>query len=259
MKYISKIAFAIILTIFACSKEQQDDQVSLIDNSENINKLINSFDIVLKEYISNPNLSEDSLGNLFIEESRKNGLRIIEIEQNSDLDKSNDNNTVLSNEYVRYSNTIKKANTFATKEEYKNSLHNLYNDVIGSNISIEEKQSLVDNIGFMLAFVDWMGTLENSVSKANLVSKAENECDGWWSCWGKCVAGTLGGVLTGALGGCGVGAGVGAAAGAAIAAVPSLGIATAAGAGVGAVVGCAAGGIVGAIGGGLTGAAASCG
>lgn len=64
---------------------------------------------------------------------------------------------------------------------------------------------------------------------------------GWWSDWGKCVAGTVGGAVTGA-GTLGIaGAGVGVAGG------PW-------GAGAGAV----GGGIIGGVGGALTGAAASC-
>ena len=57
----------------------------------------------------------------------------------------------------------------------------------------------------------------------------EDGCGGWWSCWGKCAAGIIGGAGTGALVGCGV-----------------------------ATIGCGAGAIIGGIFGALVGAAASC-
>jgi len=259
MKYLSKTVFAIFLSLmfFACSEDTQNDQVNLVDNSVNISKLIGSFDLIVKKSIENPNLNDEELGELFIEESEKSGLTIVEINTNNAFSKSSIENSTFSDEYLAFSNEIQNANNFLTKEEYKQNLNNLNISVINSSISIEEKQILVDNIGFMVAFVDWMDTLETqTANKSSFLAKSD--CDGWWSCWGKCVAGTIGGAITGAVAGCGVGAAVGAAAGAAIAAIPSAGIAAPVGAGVGAVVGCAAGGVAGAIGGGLTGAAASC-
>jgi len=155
-----------------------------------------------------------------------------------------------------FSNEIQNANNFLTKEEYKDNLNNLNSSVLNSSISIEEKQILVDNIGFMVAFVDWIDSLESSHSnKSSLFAKSD--CDGWWSCWGSCAAGTIGGAITGAIAGCGVGGSVGAAAGAAIGSYVA-GIGAVPGGGIGAVAGCTAGGLAGAIGGGLTGAAAAC-
>jgi len=61
----------------------------------------------------------------------------------------------------------------------------------------------------------------------------EIEGGSWWSSWGKCAAGTLGGAITSGLAGAGVGS-----------AVP--------------VIGTTIGGVAGVIGGALVGAAASC-
>lgn len=258
MKNILKFTFVLFLSLsfFSCSEDTDAEQIDLVDNSENINKIINSFDVVVNKSIQNPSLSSEKLGELFIEESRNRGIRIVEVNTNS-FAKTSEEASTFSSEYLDFSSQIQNASGFLTKEEYKNSLTQLNSDVLNSTISIEEKQILVDNIGFMTAFVDWMDTLESqTASKSSFLAKSD--CDGWWSCWGKCVAGTIGGAITGAVAGCGVGAGVGAAAGAAIAAIPSAGIAAPVGAGVGAVVGCVGGGVVGAIGGGLTGAATFC-
>lgn len=265
MKNFSKITFVLFFCIafFACSEDEQFGQTdlldnsALIDNSENIEKLINSFDFVVKESIANPSLSNEKLGELFIEESKRNGLSIINLNTKSRLAKSNSENFEFTEQYLAFSKEIQSSSNSSTKDEFKSNLINLRSRVFDSYISIEEKQLLIDNISFMTAFVDWMSDLEkNNSFKSDFALKIG--CDGWWSCWGKCVAGTIGGAITGSIVGCGVGGGIGAGVGAAIAAIPSLGIAAPVGAGVGAVVGCAAGSAAGAIGGGLTGAATFC-
>lgn len=249
MKHLSKIAFAIILSLIFCACNDNEYSIApdLVDNSENIGKLISSFDSTFKEYISNPSLSNDELGNLFIDNARKRGLTIIEF--NSGMySKSDDEDLTLSSEYLNFSNEIRIASNSSTNEGFKSNLDGLKINVLNSVISTDEKQILVDNIKFMIAFVDWMDTIEalNS-NKSSLLSKSD--CDGWWSCWGQCVAGIIGEAISGGVAGCGVGAGVGAAVGTI---VPGAGTAS------GAVGGCVAGGVVGAIGGGLSGAADHC-
>ncbi|WP_299127563.1 hypothetical protein [uncultured Winogradskyella sp.] len=73
-------------------------------------------------------------------------------------------------------------------------------------------------------------------------SSSQVKCSGWWSCWGQCVAGTIGGAVTGA-----------ATLGIAGAAVGTVTVPV-----VGTVALGAVGTIAGGIGGALTGAAASC-
>ncbi len=249
MKHLSKITIALILslTFFACNEDQLAEQQNLVDNSENISKLIKSFDLTLKKSIENTNLNETELGDIFINESKKQGLKIVDMSLNNHLAKT-DEEVSFSNEFIEYSNTIAQTNSYGTKEEYKNYLMDLNNEVLNSNIAVLEQQILVDSIGIMIAFVDWMGTLDEANSEERLLLRSE--CEGWWDCWGKCVAGTLGGGVTGSVAGCGVGAAVGAAVG--TVAAPGPGTAA------GAVGGCAAGGILGAIGGALSGAADHC-
>lgn len=256
MKYISKIAVAIIisLTFFACNDETENKGINLVDNSENISKLINSIDFVFKKHIENRNLSEENLGKLFIQKAKRNGLRIIEINNDEPLVRSSSEEATFSSEYWAFSDEIKDAKNFLSEEEYKNNLLNLKKNIINSDISQEEKQLLVDNIGFMVAFVDWMGTLESQYTNKLLSVKTrglqpddqksgdQQKCDGWWSCWGKCVAGTLGGAITG-----------GATLGVAGAAIGTVTVPV-----IGTISAGAVGAVAGAIGGGLTGAAASC-
>lgn len=242
MKNILKFTFVLFLSLnfFSCSEDTDAVQIDLVDNSENINKLINSFDVLVKKSIQNPSLSNEKLGELFIEESRNRGLSIFEVNTNS-FAKTSEETSTFSIEYLAFSSQIQNANSFLTKEEYKTSLTQLNSDVLNSTISIEEKQILVDNIGFMNAFVDWMDTLETqTANKSSFLAKSD--CDGWWSCWGKCAAGTIGGAGAGALAGA-----VAPAAGCTLV-LPVIG-----------TVACGTvGGIVGGISGGLTGAAASC-
>jgi len=247
MKRILKITYAIVLTalLFACSKEQEAEQISLIDNTQNISKIINSFDVTLKKAIINPKLKKEELGNIFINEARNNGLKINKFDENKFLVKNN--NTLFSKGYTNFAIRLSQTGNYLTKEDYINDLAKLRNEVVVSDISIEEKQLLVDSMGLMTAFSDWMSTLKSPyASKTAYVS-----CDdGWWSCWGKCVAGTLGGAVSGAFGGCVGAGGVGALIGSLAGGFP--------GSLAGFVAGCFVGEIVGGISGALIGAAASC-
>ncbi|QTE21249.1 hypothetical protein [Polaribacter cellanae] len=140
-------------------------------------KLITSFDVVLKTSIKNPKLTNDKLGELFIEESKNRGLSIVEV-NSSYLAKNNKQNLQYSDEYFEFSSQIQNANGFSTKEEYKTSLAILNTDALNSSIPIEEKQILVDNIDFITAFIDWMNeTNIQTVNKSTFLTKSE--CDGW--------------------------------------------------------------------------------
>ncbi len=239
IKYAFFLMLVLAMGFNSCSVEDDNklEETQLVDNSETIAKLINSFDLVVKESVANPNLSDEELDELFIEESIKNGLNILETNLENTSVKSNSEGLTFSNEYLNFSNEIENAGSFSTKEEFKNNLTDLNTSVLKSDILIAEKQLLIDNIGFMIAFVDWMETLENNQSsKSSFVLRSD--CDGWWTCWGKCTSGVIGGGLTGGLAGCGIGA----AAGLVVLSIP----------------GCGVGAIIVGIGGALTGAAAVC-
>ena len=91
-------------------------------------------------------------------------------------------------------------------------------------------------------FKEIMEATKNDLQFHNrFTSDYEGELVGWWSSWGKCAAGIVGGTLTGGVAGAGIGGGLGLLLG-----------------GAPVVPGAIIGGIVGAIGGGLTGAAAAC-
>ena len=60
MKNLLKFTFVLFLslTFFAYSEDNEVERVDLIDNTENINKLINSFDVVVKTSIENPSFDQ---------------------------------------------------------------------------------------------------------------------------------------------------------------------------------------------------------
>jgi hypothetical protein len=259
MRTLLKCTFLLFFILFNCSSDSESvnqvqqnnlmlSKVNIVDNSENIEKIIDALYLTTRTYLNGTDLSENELGNIFLDECESQRVEIVDI--NTDP-----NDLIFSQQYIMYSDQISNTDTYLTKEDYVLNLIDIEDSVIKSNISLEEKQLLVDNARFMIAFVNMLEILENEN-----ISRFQNrgDCGSWWRCWGKCVASTLGGAITGGVAGCGVGAGVGAAAGAAIAAIPSAGIATPVGAGIGAVVGCVAVGVIGSVGGGLSGAALGC-
>lgn len=118
----------------------------------------------------------------------------------------------------------------------------ILNDNINSNeFSVEQKQQFI----VLRESIKFFSQNNNVLSEYINHSRAQNnkvipKC-GWWKSWGKCVAGTLGGLGTGAAAGCWAGGSSGVYAG------PT---------GIG--VGCTAGAVAGGIFGALTGAASSC-
>ena len=144
-----------------------------------------------------------------------------------------------SPEFIDFVSQMATAPAFDSAEAYQNQLADLRADMLNSSISTPEKQALINRIAFMHAFVDWMGTVADS--PAAEMTSIKN-CNGWWSCWGKCVAGIVGDAIVG-----GVGLGLeGAAIGTVT--VPVLGTVSAG----------AVGAIAGAIGGGIAGASEAC-
>lgn len=122
------------------------------------------------------------------------------------------------------------------------------------NLILDKNVAFSDKIDFisMKETIMYL-SVSNSYLETNYITshsgKGAQRCNSWWSSWGKCATGIIGGWITGAIGGCAGLGGVGAAAGAIVGpeGVP-----------IGAVAGCVVGGIVGEIGGALVGAATSC-
>jgi len=88
-------------------------------------------------------------------------------------------------------------------------------------------------------------------------SNSNQEEQSWWSSWGKCASGIIGGAFTHGLAGCGVLGAVGGTVGAGSGFVGG-GVGAVPGAASGAAIGCVAGGVIGAVGGAFSGAADSC-
>ena len=110
-----------------------------------------------------------------------------------------------------------------------------FEEVYASNIKTEDKDFLLHYIILNKTSVEFISNnldLISSNSK-NLKTEDDEDDEGWWNSWGRCAAGTLGGVGLGALSGAAAGS-----------VVP--------------LIGTKVGLIVGGISGGLTGAAAAC-
>jgi len=156
------------------------------------------------------------------------------------------NLSVQANQFV---SLIKESSTSSKHlKAYKEKLTTIDEDISSSGLAKEEKNilrvqiiSLQTSLTFVAANFDLFHP--EAISNGRSTGCDDNQCtdeeqiseesESWWDDWGKCAAGTIGGVLTGGLGGAAIGS-----------AVP--------------VVGTITGGVVGAIGGGLTGAAAAC-
>lgn len=259
MKKKLTLAVMVFTVLLSCSENENlpeeiinksmETRSKVVDNSENISKIIETLDKTLEYTLKNQHLNDKLIGDYFIEEARKAGIQIIKIS-------NNEKDSNFSTEFREFSQQIIESRSYNTKDEFKNSLVSLRDQVMLSKIISSEKQIMIDNIDFMIAFGDWMETANDKYPNIRMINRA-SDCDGWWECWGACAAAIIGGALTGALTGCAAIGSVGAFAGAAIGSiVPALG--NAVGAGVGAVAGCGAGGAVGAIAGGLTAASVAC-
>ena len=272
-KYIFNLPVLLLLlfTFFSCNRDSLQDDVDsinsnmgkdvrvqkqhydrsrnlqdygLIDNSKNIQKVINSFKYTIEYSIENDELNEDNLAAVFIENIKANGGGVAEFEN---LPKMN-----LSKEYKAYAEVIRNTSMYETKQVYHAALLELEGRVLNSKINNNEKHVLVDSIVYMLEFDDMLGELDSQYN-----TTYSDDCDGWWSCWGQCAAGVIGGAITGGVAGC---AGVGAVFGTVGAGIGVFfgGVNAVTGAAVGAVSGCVVGGLAGAMGGALTGAATFC-
>jgi len=113
---------------------------------------------------------------------------------------------------------------------FTNLLEEKFDEITISEMHIENKDFLLQYITLYKTSVEFISSNLDIIANQNGVLKSTQ---GWWSDWGRCAAGILGGTGLGALGG-----------GAAGSVIP--------------VLGTTAGLIIGGIAGGLSGAAASC-
>ena len=225
-----------------------DGPIGLIDNSENIDKLIQSFDNTLNTLISSDfSLDENELNEVFIRETTTLGVEMSEIEDGAINRRISSQDITFSEGFVQYSEIISNPAAYVSNKEYTYDLKGLVGEVKTSNLPLVEKQILVDNMMFMDSFVNWMDRVNRVYNPSDQMIAFG--CGGWWSCWGRCVAGVAGSSLSGAVVGC---AGVGIV-GATIGAVGGV-----KGAAAGAIIGCSAGGILNGIGKGLEGYAKYC-
>jgi len=257
MKNNSKVLFALSIALFlgSCSDDNFSDAVP--DNHQKTNPLIEVFDQTLQVFFTNPNTSDEKFTEFFVAASRGHGLRVVDMDvlgtyvpvserTVSDIDLVKDESDDIEESRLRhfvsektllYMDIIGDVHSAIDHEHYKRRLVELEKVVVTSRLPVREEQLLVENIRFMLSFVEWMEALDGKYSGSNdqvsfvLLKKEEKS---WWKRWGKCAAGVVGGTITGGIAGCGVGGSFGA------------------------IPGCVAVGVVGAIGGGLVGAAASC-
>jgi len=225
-----------------------DSSMVLVNNRENINKLIQGFDNTLNAFISSDfSLHEEELGEFFIQEVKELGVKMVEIDEGMVNGKISYEAIPFSEDFIQFSEVISNPSAHPSNVDYIQELSGLLEQVKTSNIPLVEKQILVDNLMFMDSFVNWLGQVDGRYKPEDqMVSFG---CEGWWACWGRCVAGTAGSALSGAALGC---AGVGVV-GATIGAVGGI-----KGAAAGALIGCTAGGIVNGIGKGLVGYAEYC-
>lgn len=251
-RLINSIVIVCLLISAGCTGFEEDFEEDgldgLVDNSENIQKMIKSFDETLTLFLeADLALSEGELGDFFINEAKSAGLEIITSKNQypyAGLAMREEN---YSDAFYAYSSLITSPTSFNSSRGYSVSLNTAISEVRRANMPYYEKQILVDNMMFMDSFVDWMGYRNNlNLNQETIVTLG---CEGWWACWGRCVAGTAGRAVSGAVIGC---AGVGIV-GATIGAVGGI-----KGAAVGAIVGCAAGGILNGVGNGLEGYAMYC-
>lgn len=229
---------SMIIFLISCSDESFNNTNELNSfnksNSNNIDAIISSFDFTVQSAIES-NLSDKRLGEIFISNLQLNGVDTFTISKDV-------SNIELSEDYWIIANQISNTNIWKSSDSYKNKLVDLKSSLDNYDLSEMEIRITNDNIDFMIAFVDYMSTLDyNNLTKS--------DCDGWWDCWGRCAAAIIGGAIIGAIGGCGSIGGVGAAIGS-FGGPPGVAI--------GAIVGCVVGGAAGLIGGALTGAAAGC-
>lgn len=126
-------------------------------------------------------------------------------------------------------------------EEFEERMNAIYGSELYSSLTDGYKTAVMSYGKTLTTTLKEISTIDFSKTRLG-GGNVQAKCSGWWSCWGKCAAGIIGGAGSGALSLGLAGAGVG---------TVTLPL-------VGTVSGAALGAIGGAISGGLLGAAASC-
>lgn len=235
MKKITFIATSVFLTLFfACQKETMVMNTELIDNTEKIEQIIDVFDFTLKETIkqqlvTDKKISNADIGRLFVAQAEEKKL----ISTNSSFVRKEP--FKFSKSYNSLIAKLEDAATFNTKKSYKTYLENFQQQVKISKLNLNEKQHLVDQIQFSIAFIDWIQQISTSLMikfenppywkhsisqrkapdcELKIAPGPDNDGDGesdydvvsldcsqgnWWDDWGKCAAGIISGAGSGAL------------------------------------------------------------
>ena len=244
MKKLSIVFSALLLIIaFSCNNNNITKQNEIKIDKKGIATLINFIDFNVnqlslsgfKDYGNKDALAKSVVSNVSVFE-KQYGITITNGNSNPRI--SSDNSYVTSMDEEIAQRLLFFSQSANDEVEYLSKIATLKNDIYSYDLSTSEKEILLNKITFIEEMVNYMSSkyLDSEVIQANAKK------DSWWSSWGKCAAGILGGAGTGALtfglGGAAVG-------------TVTLPV-------VGTVAAGAVGAIGGAIAGGLTGAAASC-
>ncbi|WP_211292464.1 hypothetical protein [Nonlabens arenilitoris] len=164
----------------------------------------------------------------------------------------NIDNLDFGEDYFTVSDIINNTSIHSTYTEYLNELQNLYNNLNNYDLNSSELAIVQSNIIFMEEFVNYL--YDYTLQNTNFTAKSD--CNGWWSCWGNCVAGTISWGLIGGMSGCVTLGSAGVLIGGAVTLITGPG--AAAGASAGGIAGCITGGIAGTVIGAFHGASEAC-
>lgn len=97
---------------------------------------------------------------------------------------------------------VENSRMSTSASDYLRKLAALEGEVRDSRISGVEKSELMTLVALNAEFVRYLDLKVLEITKSGKEVAPAMKCNGWWSCWGKCVSGTVGGaglgVLTGA-------------------------------------------------------------
>jgi hypothetical protein len=258
-KLLSFLLLGLCLVLNSCSEEEidtEDNSLNIVTNldirqgsqlkssttySNNNFLIINAIDASIQASI-NGVTDEGELNQIF--------MNYINEHEGLTYDSNEIDERMFSSSFNDFIEVIQNTNSYENYQDYVVELTNAQKNIEDSLTDEFEILRANELLDFQLDLVYYFNDLASQINNGD----GQTVTNGWWSDWGRCAAGTLGGYLTGGAAGCALvgtlGAVIGAAATAPIGGLP--------GAVVGGIAGCAIGGTVGAIGGALTGAATFC-